>query len=990
MSGFFDLEQMAENQLGSVKKKPWMESCQFILGTVDNLDECIDACIDSGRYSIDLECSGLDSRVFTSENGIQRTRDHIAGVGLSPDGVRGYYFPLTHEKVEEDGSRTWRACNIPSLVFAAAMRRLVAATEAGKTTATFHHGRFDQEFLQFNGTGEPWGEWDKPGTWDDTMVEAYLRNPRARHKGLKDLSKAEPDAKTESQTGGPGLGMEMIELYELFGHTKEKSGFRYDFTTLDPEEEQNIWYAASDVICTWRLHPLLSPTVIGPDSDGQSQAAVYKIEKACVPAVRWMERNRVHIDRKKVQELVELGQQEWFDAIMDVYSSAQSILGRDVMPSVYKSLKTRFTASAADNSNLLNSQLERAAQFAIAEFSDPVGKVSGRDNREWPVIYDVNSPQQLGVMFDEMGVPGLKTTEKSGQVKTSKDELNRVIEEAGDQFPFMAKIRKFREVSKALSSYLYPMLLDSDASDDTMRINFRQDGTDTGRFSTPSKDGAGARTPGAPQINLQSLPSTADPKRPACMNRLRECISARPAVNGIPRYVVAIDYAGVELRLVTNLSREPKWLAEFFHCSTCNRVFEKGDGVSTPTPPPPRCPSCGSDKIGDLHTLTGLEIYGKDAISRPDWKALRGHAKGTNFALCYGGGGQAVQRATGVDKNEGWRIKNQFDRTYFGLKQWWLTMHKFAGQHCFVRTAFGRRYPVPDIKSEDRGFQEKAKRNSVNGPIQGSSADVTKAAMALIYKECKKRGWLDKCQMVITMHDELVFEIDGDILEEAVPILVRLMTRNDFVLAKKWPIPLTTDVEIGYDWTVPWDLNAMRYKEVRFIGNKKIKSADKCPEGHNWDLLPSFPSELQPWFKESGGTGMAPTTPVVPVTTDSIPVKAPTPTPVTAPESLTVAVPVQTLIPTPIPNSSQPVFEDKFSHIPPGGTWTFKLSAPLMPSTASKLADVIRSCRGHGTRVLKLQTRNGESLEGWEEGLGVGSIQVSPQEFDILARNRGL
>lgn len=1344
MSDFFDLEMMAENQSNSVKQKPWMTSCQFILGTVANLDECIDACIASGRYALDLETSGLDSRVWTDPTGVRRTIDHIAGCGLSPDGIRGYYFPLNHVKIEEDGQRSLRACNIPILIFSAAMKRLVAATEAGKTIATFHHGRFDQEFLQFNGTGEPWGEWDKPSTWEDTMIEVYLRNSRTRHKGLKDVSKAPPEAKEESQTGGPGLGMEMIELYELYGHDKEQDDFNYDFTVLDPEEAQNVWYAGSDVICTHRLHPLLSPTVINNDTDGQNQANIYKFEKACVAATRWMERNRIHVEKSKVKELVELGQQEWFDSIMEVYAAAETLLGRDVMPGMYKALRDHFTASASDPAHLKDSQLERAAQLAITEYPDLMGRVQGRGNKSWPIIYDVNSPQQLGTMFDEMGVPGLKRTEKSKQIKTSKDELKRVIDEAGADFPFMDKIRKFREVSKALSSYLYPMLLDSDPTDDTMRINFRQEGTDTGRYSTPSKDDARAKIPGWPQINLQSLPSSADPKRPACMNRLRECITVRPPAPGRPkRYMVAIDFGGEELRLATNLSREPKWLSEFFHCSGCDRVFDKGDGNSTPLAPPARCPNCGSDKIGDLHTLTGLELYGKDSVSRPDWKSLRGHAKcvhpdtlictnqgvhrigllpsqegmflpqtgvvwtgdsweplaetfgggnkalfhlitrrgvltcsaehrvriadgsllsietglskgvllpehpvqkilknspwpilehpvfpgvpsmliptnaalayisgvvlgdgtkspsacsichgstdkfdkmgvsyadwqriltlacteagfdpapkkrriylgsrhvirylaalqvytlpenttngtrrlripdwilqagpqalypflgglfdtdgtvsakdknlsvttkdpvfaghiaaslqmlgidasfetcwnktyqrwyfrvkvfrqdsllfipymrhpgklerlkskgrqnkpqcgrrksnevllilnagtqqcvdlhvqstehlywangfishnSTNFALLYGGGGAAVCKSTGVEKQEGWRIKNQFDKTYSRLKAWWDTVHRFAKQHGYVRTPFGRKYPVPDIKSEDGFFRSKAERNSVNGPVQGGGGDIIKIAMALIYKECKKRGWFDKCLLVITMHDELVFEIDADILKEAITVIVGIMTRNPFVLAQKWPIPLTTDVEIGLDWTVPWDLNAMKYKEVRFIGNKKIKDPTKCPEGYSWEELPSWPQELIPWFPEAGEDGV--------VATETPPV------PSSAVESVEVPSIVETAAQAPVLPPS-PVVEDRFSHIPPGGCWTFKLAARLTPKTAGTLAEVIRYCRGKGTRVLKLQSRSGEDLTEWVDLLGVTSIQVSPLEFDAVARSKGL
>jgi hypothetical protein len=225
-----------------------------------------------------------------------------------------------------------------------------------------------------------------------------------------------------------------------------------------------------------------------------------------------------------------------------------------------------------------------------------------------------------------------------------------------------------------------------------------------------------------------------------------------------------------------------------------------------------------------LHTLTGISLFGEDATKRPDWKKLRGDAKGTNFALCYGGGGTAVINTIGCDKNEGWRIKEQFDKTYLTLAAWWKSMHEYVKRHKFVITAFGRRYHLPDIDHELSGIRAKAERNSTNGPIQGTSADITKIAMGLIYKECKKRGWLDKAHMLITMHDELVFEIDLDILEEAIDLFVGIMCRNNFILKLGWMVPLTSDVEMGYNWTVPWDpeLNGC----FKGVGTQAKKEAD--------------------------------------------------------------------------------------------------------------------------------------------------------------------
>lgn len=988
-----------------LEKHPWMLTKRFVLVTVANLVECIDACINgkNGRFALDLETTGLDNRVDTQTN---TTKDRIVGVCLSGDGETGWYIPLRHQNTSRHP--TAASHNIPWTVFDREFRRLMAAVDEGRVVAVFHNSKFDQEFLEFNG-GEPYGNWDIPKHWEDTLVLAYLRHSRARRKSLKVLAGAPPEDPTPEQismTGGRGLGMTMYELEDLFPKPEKGEEPKYDFSLLDPSEEGPLIYGCSDAICTYLLAELLIPEVLQA-KHGFTQKHIYTIEKLCIVATRWMERNRIQTSPEKVMELIKLGQQEWFDSVMAVYEAAHEILGRDVMPGYYKVLKF---GSPEDGSGkfvpdnplcLLPQQVEFAKSREARWYRNPVGTVESL-GKTWPYIYDVNAPQQLGKMFEEMQVPGLKYTELSGQVMTAKAELERVIDEAADRFPFMGKIRRFRETNKALSSYLYPMLEDVDPTDHTMRINFVGHKVDTGRFSTPAKEREldaknSKRMPGWPEINLQSMPATYDPKRPACMTRLRECIVARPGY-----YIVAIDFSGEELRLVTNLSGEPKWLEEFFHCSSCNRKFNRGDGAKTPPPPPARCPNCGSDKIGDLHTLTALGVYGQDAPQKDNWKALRGYAKATNFALCYGGGGNAVVRATGCDKNEGWRIKNQFDSTYTGLKQWWAGQHKFAEKYGFVLTAFGRIYPVPDIWSADGGFRSKAERNSVNGPIQGSGADIIKIAMGVVYKEVKRRGWLSLVRLIASMHDELVFEVHGSVLEEAIAVITPLMTSNPLIMGMKWPVPLTTDCEIGHDWTVNWAINEMLFGEVRFDGNKKVKEPKKPQKDDPkylddpaayaaalaeypakkkaWEDMPhTWPAELRSLFKTLGDKEESTEAPTEDV--PSAPVPAVSGPPVTEmPTSEQPEPGLSSPKAVPAPNRREP------PQVVKGGTFDFVLKGDLTPGMCSLLAEVIRACEMGGSQKLRLLLADGTVLTGWSD---VDHF-VIPDKFYWLAEDRGL
>lgn len=703
---FIDLDQFESIRRPTIRPKPWMAQKRLIRVTAEMLPEVIDECIRSKRYALDLETTGLDSRVYDGH-----TIDRIAGACLSPDGVSGYYIPVLHPNHMEH-------C-VPFSLFASEMRRLIASG----AVAIFHNAKFDQEFLQFCG-GDPIGEWDDPKKWEDTLILAYLRNNRERNKGLKHLSKVE-------------LSMEMIELEELFAGEDTED---LNFGTLDPTWEPAIWYAASDAICTFLLHDHLRDAALKPTPEGlPSQESLYFIEKLCVAATRWMERNRIPIDRDKVVELIRVGQREWLPALSEVYTEASKALGRDVTPGYFRLLAgadARFTFDPEDVDIGIMSSVERARAEASRQNMDPTdvdakGKHRVRtipksvphlidrkllETVEFPTTYDVLVPDQLGLLLRELGVQGLNVTEKSGQVKTSKDELDRVLEEAGDEFPYIKKVKRFREVAKAIASNLRPLYEATDprrSPDRRIRINFEGFKTDTGRFSTPQeRDGRGWT--GRTNWNLQSIPSGRG-DIPECMKRLREVVRAEEG-----KLLVAVDFSGQELRVVTNFSREPLWEAEFFRCAKCGHLFDRGATVPPPPDaPPPFCPECGSDSIGDLHTLTAIALYGADVKDSPEFKEKRNASKGVNFSLCYGGGGMAVVRSAGVSKDEGWRIKRQFDTTYKGLSGWWARQHEFARKTKHVLTAFNRRCPLPDIDSADGGFRSKAERNAVNAPIQG-------------------------------------------------------------------------------------------------------------------------------------------------------------------------------------------------------------------------------------------------------------------------------
>ena len=1293
------MEALEALALPKVEQKPWMLNTHMERVTADTLDRVVDECIAAGMYSFDVETTGLDNRVFYADDGSPYTVDKTVGYCLAPSEDRGYYIPVRHR---DPKTGNMAEANVPMRLVVPALQRLVNSP----ARAVFHNGKFDQEFLQHEVLGGV-GDWDDPDKWDDTFILAYLRNTRERNKGLKHLSHVE-------------LQREMIELEELFTPEERKAG-GLNFGNLDPTWEPAIWYACSDAMCTLGLRRVLYPQVVEPDEHKNEQRTLYKIEKSCVPATRWMERCRIPIDRPKVGELIRIGQREWFACLVEVYVEINKALDRDTRPKWLQVMQEhptlRFDPESVEPSYMdaretamahAGGEDNRTTEKSVPMLTDP----RKYETVSFPLTYDVTIPEHLGRLMRELGVRGLRATEKSGQVKTSKDELERVIEEAGDEYAYMGKIRRFREVAKALSSNLFPIWHDTSperSPDGRIRVSFNAHKVDTGRFSTPTPRDE-ARFTGQVRWNLHSIPATYDKKKPECMRRMREIIRVTD-----DKVLYAIDYSGVELRIVTNISGEPKWVDEFFRCSECDTKFDRGQGSE---PPPHFCPKCGSDKIGDLHTLTALAIYGdgaKDAsdfkqkrqsskcvhpdtlitttrgrvrigslefgdedtfypvsglgvlnpaqryvpvketynggvkplyhvvtrrgvltcsgvhrfaladgslksvetgltvgdvlpdpvgdveqdrefpvvayrpfegvpplayqttpdtayfaglhagdgcssvacaeithgdVSKTDslgvpyaewqlaileacvavgleprakqrgvylgsrhvlrWMQALGMVQGNpptkrtfrvpawvlqagrlamlhylgglvdtdgcvsaggdlsittkdfvyagqvaelfravgcvaavspswnktyeryylkvsvkrkdgailrpfmkhpgkkarigdttveynrwdnevllvlpagegpcvdlhvdsddhlyaangfavhnslNFAMCYGGGGSAAQRAVGVEKEEGWRIKNQFDKTYMGLRRWWGKQHDTARRWTYVRTAFGRKYPLPDILHTDGGFRSKAERNSVNGPVQGTSADIMKLAMVLIYREFKKRGWLHRAKAIITIHDELVFEVDGDIAEEMVDVTVPLMVEKT-VAPLGWLVPLKVDIEFGQDWLVPLNLIELEH--------------GKKPWPEKWARMFPRRSSRQPLAAPSVPTPSAPPSLAAP----------PSPAPV---------VPSTPVAPSPAPVAQAPQ-EGSTGAQTPGTTveggkcihviHTSRLSLGLM----DKLARVIQRCEGRGTTALRIVTEAGDVL--LDETSTV--VKVAPGEFKAIAMYEGI
>lgn len=230
-------------------------------------------------------------------------------------------------------------------------------------------------------------------------------------------------------------------------------------------------------------------------------------------------------------------------------------------------------------------------QTRLEEIRKEIYKLVGKE-------FDIASPQQLGkILFDELGYryPDREKT-KTGQYKTDDATMQKIAED----YPVVAKISEFRVLEKNLGTYVNKLLMNVD-EDGCVKLGFNQNGTDTGRFSSPG--GRGINVDGYCGVNIQSLPSTDADGLPALLkeNPIRRAFIARPGYK-----ILAMDYSGEELRVATNLSSEPNWIEEFLNGS------------------------------GDLHAKTAQVIFNKQNITKPERKIAKCVAKGTLIASEYG------------------------------------------------------------------------------------------------------------------------------------------------------------------------------------------------------------------------------------------------------------------------------------------------------------------------------------------------------------------
>lgn len=348
--------------------------------------------------------------------------------------------------------------------------------------------------------------------------------------------------------------------------------------------------------------------------------------------------------------------------------------------------------------------------------------------------FNLSSPKQLGeILFTKLGLPIIKKTPK-GAPSTAEE----VLAELAETYELPRLLMEHRGLAKLKSTYTDKLPLMIKPQTGRVHTSYHQAVAATGRLSSTDP-------------NLQNIPVRNEQGR-----RIRQAFIPCAGYK-----LVAADYSQIELRIMAHLSGDKGLLT----------AFAEGK---------------------DIHKATAAEVFGValDAVTSD----MRRSAKAINFGLIYGMSAFGLAKQLGIGRAEAQKYMDLYFERYPGVLEYMERTRQQADAQGYVETLFGRRLYLPDIKSRNAGLRKAAERAAINAPMQGTAADIIKRAMINV------DGWIrgiedESIRMLMQVHDELVFEIREEKLEEYIALIKEKMSA-----AAELHVPLVVEAGTGDNW----------------------------------------------------------------------------------------------------------------------------------------------------------------------------------------------
>ncbi len=348
--------------------------------------------------------------------------------------------------------------------------------------------------------------------------------------------------------------------------------------------------------------------------------------------------------------------------------------------------------------------------------------------------FNVGSPKQLGeILFDKMALPGGEKG-KNGAYGTGAD----VLEDLATEHELPGKVLDWRQLSKLKSTYTDALQDHINPETGRVHTSYSITGAVTGRLSSTDP-------------NLQNIPVRSEEGR-----RIREAFVAPKG-----KVLVSLDYSQIELRILAHIADIPALQQSF------------RDGI-------------------DIHAMTASEMFNVPLDQMTS--DIRRRAKAINFGVIYGISGFGLARNLRIPRAEAQGFIDRYFERFPGIKEYMATTVKFAQEHGYVQTLFGRKIHTPDInaKGPGAGF---AKRAAINAPIQGTAADVIRRAMIRMPAAIADLP----AKMLLQVHDELLFEVDEAAADTLIAVAKQVMEGASHP-AVHLKVPLIVEAGKGANW----------------------------------------------------------------------------------------------------------------------------------------------------------------------------------------------
>jgi DNA polymerase-1 len=357
--------------------------------------------------------------------------------------------------------------------------------------------------------------------------------------------------------------------------------------------------------------------------------------------------------------------------------------------------------------------------------------------------FNIGSPAQLGtILFDEMGLQlpdgAAPARTKTGAYATGADVLEDLAV-AGHALPQL--VLDWRQLAKLKSTYADALVERIDPSTGRVHTSFAMAATSTGRLSSSDP-------------NLQNIPVRTEEGR-----KIRTAFVAEDGME-----LLSLDYSQIELRL----------LAHVADIDVLRAAFREGQ---------------------DIHALTASEVFGVPLAEMT--KEIRNRAKAINFGIVYGISPFGLARQLSIPQGDARAYIEAYFRRYPGIRAYMDETRKFAREHGYVVTPFGRRCHLPGIASKNPAQRSFSERAAINAPIQGGAADIIKRAMIRIPGVLAAAGL--SARLLLQVHDELIFEIDPAERERTIAV-VRAAMEGAAAPAVALSVPLVVEAGHGRSW----------------------------------------------------------------------------------------------------------------------------------------------------------------------------------------------